>query len=211
MQARTRWWLIGILVLVIAAAMGVFEPIKFRDRTDPNTGETIPPVKQIGPVRLYRPHFGITLGLDLRGGSHLVLQAQGQALYEFVAKELSEPMSDEEHTALYGEVVNLLSPEAIGTEKRDVQLRDDRIVVQTRLDDTDVSEQAGTIANLLATRFSDVEMKVAESQPITRENLTSIERIIEERVNAYGVTEPVIQRQPPDRLIVELPGIKDPQ
>ncbi len=212
MQARTRWWFIGILGLVFLAALGVFEPVKLRDRTDPNTGKVIPPLRQIGPVRFYKPHFGITLGLDLRGGSHLVLQAQGRAVYEFSAPRLSEPISEEERAELYAQIVNLLSPEAVGTEKREVQLRGDRIVVETRLDEeTDVARQAETINDLLAEQFADVETKVAERQPITRDNLISIERIIEERVNAYGVTEPVIQRQAPDRLVVELPGVKDPE
>jgi len=36
-------------------------------------------------------------------------------------------------------------------------------------------------------------------------------RIIERRVNELGLTEPVIQRQGRDRIIVELPGVKDPE
>ena len=212
MQARTRWWLNGIVALVVLALIGVFEPVKLRDRTDPNTGKAISPLRQVGPLRFYKPHFGITLGLDLRGGSHLVLQAQGQAVYEFSAPKLSEPLSEEERTELYAEIVRLLPAESIGTEKRDVQLRGDRIMVATRLGEhTDVARQAETIKSLLAEPFPGIETKVAERQPITRDNLTSIERIIEERVNAYGVTEPVIQRQPPDRLVVELPGVKDPE
>jgi protein-export membrane protein SecD len=214
MQGRTRWWLISILVLVIAAAVGVFEPIKLRERTNPDTGDPVAPLKQVGPFRFYRPHFGITLGLDLRGGSHLVLQAQGQAVYEFSASELSAPLSEEERADLYAEIVNLIPEDAIGAEKRDVQLRDDRIVVQTRLEqntDAFVSQQAKAIKSLLAQRFPDVEAKVAERRPISRDNLVSIERIIEERVNVYGVTEPIIQRQPPNRLVVELPGVKDPE
>ena len=34
--------------------------------------------------------------------------------------------------------------------------------------------------------------------------------IVENRVNALGVTEPVVQRQGERRIIVELPGIKNP-
>jgi len=212
MQARTRWWLIGIITLVILSLLGVFEPIKFRDRRDPDSGQAVRPRKRLGPIRVYKPHLGITLGLDLRGGSHLVLQAQAQGLFEFSAPELSKPMSEEEQTDLYAEIVNLLPPDKIGTAKREVQLRGDRIVVQTRLaPDTDVKQQGNTIKGLLTTRFPQVEMKRAERQEITRDNLQSIQAIIERRVNAYGVTEPVIQRQLPDRLIVELPGIKDPE
>ncbi|VBB06050.1 secd/secf gg motif [Lucifera butyrica] len=36
-------------------------------------------------------------------------------------------------------------------------------------------------------------------------------KIIERRVNELGLTEPLIQRQGPRRIIVELPGVKDPE
>jgi protein-export membrane protein SecD len=212
MQARTRWWLVGVLLLVLASAVGVAEPVKLRDRRDPNTGRALRPLYRMGPFRFYKPHFGITLGLDLRGGSHLVLQAQGRAIYEFTAKRLTEAMSEDERTELFAQVAETLSPEAIGTTKRDIQLRSDRIVVETRLlPGTNIKQQSEKMKALLAVQFPDVEAKRAEPQEITNENLTSIEAIIDSRVNAYGVTEPVIQRQPPDRLIVELPGIKDPE
>jgi protein-export membrane protein SecD len=212
MQARTRWWLVAVILLVLASAVGVAEPVKLRDRRDANTGRALKPLYRVGPFRFYKPHFGITLGLDLRGGSHLVLQAQGRAIYEFTAKRLTEPMSDDERTELFAQVAETLSPKAIGAAKRDIQLRNDRIVVETRLlPGTNIKQQSEKMKALLSERFPDVEAKRAEPQEITNENLTSIEAIIENRVNAYGVTEPVIQRQPPDRLIVELPGIKDPE
>jgi protein-export membrane protein SecD len=45
-------------------------------------------------------------------------------------------------------------------------------------------------------------------QPVTRDALEAARSIIEERVNAFGTTEPVIQIQGSDRIGVELPGIK---
>ncbi len=211
MQARTRWWLLTIIALIIASAVGVAEPVKFRDRRDPNTGRVVRPIQRLGPIRIYKPHFGITLGLDLRGGSHLVLQAQGRGVYEFAAKRLGEPMSDDERTEVYAQIADTLTPEAIGTTKRDIQLSGDRVIVYTRLlPGTNIRQQSDTMKSLLAKLFPDVEAKKAEEQTVSTDDLSGIAAIIENRVNAYGVTEPVIQRQPPDRLIVELPGIKDP-
>ncbi len=39
--------------------------------------------------------------------------------------------------------------------------------------------------------------------------MAAVKSTIERRVNAYGVTEPIIQLQGSNRLLVELPGVKD--
>lgn len=47
--------------------------------------------------------------------------------------------------------------------------------------------------------------------PVTREKIDDAVEIIRNRVDALGVTEPVIHRQGEDRIVVELPGVKDTQ
>lgn len=46
---------------------------------------------------------------------------------------------------------------------------------------------------------------------ITPEVMNGVETVINNRINSLGVSETVVQRAGKDRLIVELPGIKDPQ
>ncbi len=46
--------------------------------------------------------------------------------------------------------------------------------------------------------------------PVTDDAVNRVLKIIERRVNELGLTEPIIQRQGTKRIIVELPGIKDP-
>jgi len=46
---------------------------------------------------------------------------------------------------------------------------------------------------------------------LTRDHLTAARDIIENRINALGVAEPVIQPVGEQRIIVELPGIRDPE
>jgi len=212
MQARMRWWLVGIIALVVLALVGVFEPVKLRDRKDPDTARVVQPIKRIGPLRFYRPRFGVTLGLDLRGGSHLVLQAQSMGEFEFSAPELSRPLSEEQKTELYGQIVGLLPKEEIGTDKREVEIREQHIIVRTRAANyEEAKRQAEIMRGLLAARFPKIEEKKAQLIQITSDNLASIEQILRRRVDAYGVTEPVIQRQRPNRVVVELPGVKDPE
>lgn len=47
--------------------------------------------------------------------------------------------------------------------------------------------------------------------PVNAETIEQTMRVIERRIDALGVTEPVVQRQGNQRIIVELPGISDTQ
>ncbi|MBR1895561.1 MAG: protein translocase subunit SecD, partial [Pyramidobacter sp.] len=47
--------------------------------------------------------------------------------------------------------------------------------------------------------------------PITPDSLDRLRTVLEKRVNQYGLTEPTLQKQGTDRMIVDLPGVEDPQ
>jgi preprotein translocase subunit SecD len=53
-----------------------------------------------------------------------------------------------------------------------------------------------------------LEADPAPGQQVNREAMTAAQSIIEQRVNEFGTTEPVIQIQGDNRIVVELPGIK---
>lgn len=55
-----------------------------------------------------------------------------------------------------------------------------------------------------------LEAKDTPEAPVTPEKVKQAMAIIENRVNAFGVTEPIIQLQGQRRIIVELAGVKDP-
>lgn len=56
-----------------------------------------------------------------------------------------------------------------------------------------------------------LEADVPPDQEIERGQLETARLIIENRVNALGVTEPLVQVQGKRRIVVELPGIEDPE
>lgn len=56
-----------------------------------------------------------------------------------------------------------------------------------------------------------LQAKPGPGQPLTSQDLTDAKEIIEQRVNALGVSEPVVQTQSSNRIVVELPGVKDPK
>jgi len=50
-----------------------------------------------------------------------------------------------------------------------------------------------------------------ETSPINAESLSDIRTIIENRINQYGVSEPIVQTQGRDRIVVEIPGVTNEQ
>ena len=55
-----------------------------------------------------------------------------------------------------------------------------------------------------------LEAEDTEEAKVNEDAMQRVVRIMEKRVNELGLTEPIIQRQGARRIIVELPGIKDP-
>lgn len=55
-----------------------------------------------------------------------------------------------------------------------------------------------------------LEAKPPAGTTVTADTMAAAKSIVEQRVNGLGVSEPVIQQQGSNRIIVELPGVKDP-
>ncbi len=56
-----------------------------------------------------------------------------------------------------------------------------------------------------------LEADVPPTEKVTAEAMEAVATIVENRVNALGVTEPLVQLQGERRIIVELPGVEDPE
>jgi len=170
------------------------------------------------------PHKQISLGLDLQGGSHLLLEVETNE----VIKEQLE--------ALVGSVRETLRREKIfytnlGTTRDAVRftLRDPGEIERVRdlVDDliTESGINDGGIGNLLtgmgggpriaveSDSDGTVRLQLSEAAVIDRRTKAieqSIE-IIRRRIDETGTREPTIQRQGEDRILVQLPGVKDPE
>ena len=55
-----------------------------------------------------------------------------------------------------------------------------------------------------------LQADVADCASVTDDSMEAAKSIVENRINGLGVTEPLIQRQGTCRLVVELPGISNP-
>lgn len=56
-----------------------------------------------------------------------------------------------------------------------------------------------------------LEAEPARSEVVTIEDLETAKRIIQNRIDALGVTEALVQTQGTDKIVVELPGVDDPE
>jgi preprotein translocase subunit SecD len=56
-----------------------------------------------------------------------------------------------------------------------------------------------------------LQAKGTPENPLTEDSVQRLIAVLRNRVDQYGVTEPVIQREGNDRVIVDLPGVSDPE
>ena len=148
----------------------------------------------------------MTLGLDLRGGVHFLLQvdmneAKKKRLEAFTA-ELRQQLRDRNirHTGVTreGDALRLRFAEAAMRAKA-------YEAITISIPDLALAErddgQGGTIT---ATIRPEALKRIQESA--LKQNIGTLNN----RVNGLGVSEPVIQQQGADRIAVQLPGVQDP-
>jgi len=163
------------------------------------------------------PHQQINLGLDLQGGAHLLYRMDESELIEDWLKTIR------------GDARDALRKERIGY--RGLALSVTKRQVQVRIRDADKLDQAyselrklslplsasvftGTTGNTLDVERQDdgvITLTITE-QGLQQRIASAIEASIEtvrRRVDAFGTTEPTIQRQGRDRILVQVPGIRD--
>ena len=164
------------------------------------------------------PMRTIVLGLDLQGGSHVLLEVDQTS----VLKTQVDNLRDDVRRVLREERVPITG--GIGTQARGVQFRvanpDDRAKVLPRL--RQLQQQTGNVllggggAGSLDVKDSPdglIQVTVTDAgiaDKVRRAVEQSIE-VLRRRVDALGTTEPNIQRQGADRVLVEVPGLQDPE
>jgi preprotein translocase subunit SecD len=157
----------------------------------------------------------IVLGLDLQGGSHVMLEVDQADLVSTQVKNLRDDVRRilrEEKVAITG---------GIGATPRGVQLRvadaadREKILPKLRLLRNSFSNNLGgqpplevesTPEGLIRVTVTDAGVRDKSRKAVEQ----SIE-VIRRRVDALGTREPSIQRQGDDRVLVQVPGLQDPQ
>ncbi|HMK74604.1 MAG TPA: protein translocase subunit SecD [Thermodesulfobacteriota bacterium] len=152
------------------------------------------------------PSEKVHLGLDLQGGMYLLLTVEGEKAVESYVEQIKNNLRDE------------LKDQGIPVGK--LEREKDRIVLE-------FSGAKEKVDNLLGTRFTllrelsssgeggiwKVQM-VLDSKEIDSVKKRAIDQaleIIRNRIDQFGVSEPEITLQGTDQILVQLPGIRDPQ
>jgi len=150
------------------------------------------------------PHPTVSLGLDLQGGSYLLLQADSESLVHERLQTVVDDFRAALRTARVGysgigiqghaAVVKLLDP---------TKLDSVRPALEAAAKDLDFSAAPdGTVSAAL----NDQAL-----QTMVRTAMTNSIEVVRRRVDATGTVEPVIQLQGADRILLELPGLSDPE
>ena len=159
----------------------------------------------------------IRLGLDLRGGSQLVMQVQLQDAFKAEADATIDRMRDELRKAGvdYGSI-DRNDPQTIAdAEKIEIVAKG---VPSTKAGDFRrvVNDSFGTIWNLTPINATDyrLTMKTTEALKLRKDTVTQSRNTIEKKINGLGLTESSVQeRGNPEQdaqLMVQMPGVDDP-
>jgi preprotein translocase subunit SecD len=192
---RWRVWMLNILVLV-----GVLLAIP-----------TILPASMRAQVARYLPTPTINMGLDLAGGSHILLEADTSQL----SQTRLESLEDSVRTAMRrtDPKVNI----------DDVSRADGKLSF-TVTDSSQVDAAREALLPLTGNAVGGRDWNIGVNDgnrivlsPASTGNETALDQamdtakdVIDRRINALGTLEPTIIRQGDNRIVVQVPGLDDP-
>ena len=147
----------------------------------------------------------VSLGLDLKGGVHFLLQIDTENVRKSRANQLETNLRNFliDNSVRYSNVINdnsevkfVLINKNINTQTLDA--------LSDTFSDYDINiieegEQKNIVARLSEESFAD-DVKASMTKNLA---------ILRSRVDELGVSQPIIQRQGKDRIIVQLPGLQD--
>jgi preprotein translocase subunit SecD len=196
LSKRIRWRVL-LIVLVIAGMVAGYIAMGYanarREWTGPGQPTFVDALKK-----------GVRLGLDLRGGIHLVLQVNTidavKAERDDAAEMLQTQSREQGITLGKVEFPNERAFAVAVTPSTDERKLEE--TVRRFLPDWAVASAGGKWTFTL----KDLARRQIEDNAVSQAVET-----IRNRIDEFGVAEPLIARQGTDRILVQLPGIDDPK
>ena len=167
------------------------------------------------------PQKQINLGLDLQGGSYLLLEIDVNSI---INEKLDSLVS--EIRTKFRAPNNRISYTDLGSENNNVSVR---IIKKENYDKaieiiSELSQPIQTTNSFLSSGKKDLKIDIEKlsglitisltDEAITQKRRSAVDQsieIIRRRVDETGTREPSIQRQGDDRVLVKLPGLDDPE
>ncbi|MEO8324453.1 MAG: protein translocase subunit SecD [Nitrospirota bacterium] len=156
-------------------------------------------------VKRVLSHRGLSLGLDLQGGIHLVLEVEEERAVEIAVDRIRKAVDD------------LLKDKAIVVEG--VRREGSKMIVITLQQEAD-GEAVRTLLdeafpnfvsqNPAGTRL-EYELRATEEDRVKTSAINQALETLRNRIDEFGVAEPLIQRLGLNQIAIQLPGVKDPQ
>ncbi|MEE9479713.1 MAG: protein translocase subunit SecD [Kiloniellales bacterium] len=185
-----RWQVVLILAVLVVGVIFASPNLLRRE-----TAEALPD---------WAPSDQISLGLDLQGGSYLLLEADIAG----VMKEQLENLVDGVRTGLRKAKIGYTN---LGVAGREVAftLRDPAAVDEAK----EIIRDLGNDLLISSADTGEIRIAFTDAALAQRRNNVidqSIE-VVRRRIDETGTREPSIQRQGEERILVQLPGVRDPE
>jgi preprotein translocase subunit SecD len=141
------------------------------------------------------PNKGITLGLDLQGGIHLVFEVEGDRAVEITTDRMVQSIR-----------------EVISKKKLEAEIKREGLLIT-------VTPPSPEIDSLIKDNFPTLTLVKTGVYKLSDKEINRIKdnaadqalETIRNRIDQFGVAEPTIHRQGTDEIVVQLPGVKDPK
>jgi preprotein translocase subunit SecD len=154
------------------------------------------------------PTDKIHLGLDLQGGMHLILEAEAEKAVESYVERIKNNLKDDlrDRSIPAGKVErekkDQIVLEVSGEKAKVEKLLTERYSIMQELSSSEIGGGIWRIALVLDSKQAEQIKKNAVDQAL---------ETIRNRIDQFGVSEPEITLQGTDRILIQLPGVKDPQ
>jgi len=157
-------------------------------------------------VKKVLPDRGVVLGLDLQGGIHLVLEVEEDRAVEMMVERSVRAIQE----WLAEKAISVESVDRTGPFRVTVRFPDEasKVDIQKALLEfpSFFEVEESSASNSLVYELREGEIKRVKDSTISQALET-----IRNRVDQFGVAEPMIQRQGLKQIVVQLPGIKEPK
>jgi SecD/SecF fusion protein len=170
---------------------------------------------QLAAWPAFLPHQPMTLGLDLQGGSYLLLQVNRQGIIDDRLKELRRDARN--ILANQNGIGNIITAEkdSLSIELTDPSQRQKADEALQKLQNTVGGSVIG-VGGIRELDFKDTpdgKISISLNPQAVDQRMSSLVtqsmEVIRKRIDQIGTTEPTIQRQGSDRVLVQVPGFND--